>query len=100
MECAAVDPAPCSGCTIGIRRFNAEAPYSPNSVTTLCFGDPAQPASSWFMIWPIKGSGQMPFEYEIPAASTDGVNTVIVCCENAEDGLIKMGGYAQGVLQV
>jgi hypothetical protein len=42
----------------------------------------------------------MPFEYEIPAASTDGVNTVIVCCENAEDGLIKMGGYAQGVLQV
>lgn len=86
---------PASGEVVVIKHFAAEGPYSVNSVTKLCFGDPYGPPSGNSCIWSIKGSGVMPFEFEIIAASTDGNKAIGICCENAEDGEVYMSAYAE-----
>lgn len=81
---------PAAGKKLIIDKFNAQAPYSINSVCKLVwdFGGAGEK-----VIWIIKGTGSMPMRHVIPVTETNGVRKLAVTCDNAESGDILMGAY-------
>jgi len=81
---------PANGKKVVIHKFCAEGPASPNSVVKLIWdwGEAGE-----FLIWTIKGSGQMPFKHVITDA--DGVKKLAVCLDNGEVGDVFLSGYIE-----